>query len=104
MSPRRTILALAHGRQRRMGQAAVPTFATASAPLAAGGPLIQKLDPGHSTPGGTLVALIPIVLLWVLRAVLRMSAWKPVVIGAVVPLILAIPVWGAPPGATFGAW
>src|ERR1700761_6505809 len=104
MSPRRTILALAHGRQRRMVQAAVPTFATASAPLAAGGPLIQKLDPVHSTLGGTLVALIPIVLLLVLLAVLRMSAWQAVVIGAVVTIILAITVWGAPAGTTFGAW
>ena len=87
-----------------MVQAAVPTFATASAPLAAGGPLIQKLDPVHSTLGGTLVALIPIVLLLVLLAVLRMSAWQAVVIGAVVTIILAITVWGAPAGTTFGAW
>jgi lactate permease len=77
-----------------------------SAPLlgVASGPLIQKLDPVHSTLGGTLVALIPIVLLLVLLAVLRMSAWQAVVIGAVVTIVLAITVWGAPVGTTFGAW
>jgi lactate permease len=79
-------------------------FALASGPLAAGGPLIQKLDPVHSTLGGTLVALIPIVLLLVLLAVLRMSAWQAVIIGAAVTIILAITVWGAPVGTTFGAW
>src|SRR6201996_9223343 len=70
----------------------------------ASGPLIQKLDPVHSTLGGTLVALIPIVLLLVLLAVLRMSAWQAVIIGAVVTIVLAITVWGAPAGTTFGAW
>jgi lactate permease len=75
-----------------------PMFSVAS------GPLIQKLDPVHSTLGGTLVALVPIVLLLVLLAVLRMSAWQAVVIGAVVTIILAITVWGAPAGTTFGAW
>ena len=79
-------------------------FASASGPLAAGGPPMQKLDPVHSTLGGTLVALIPIVLLLVLLAVLRMSAWQAVVIGAVVTIVLAITVWGAPVGPTFGAW
>ena len=43
-------------------------------PKATATTLIQKLDPVHSTLGGTLVALIPIVLLLVLLAVLRMSA------------------------------
>ena len=81
-----------------MIQAAAPTFVTAS------GPLMQKLDPVHSTLGGTLIALIPIVLLLVLLAVLRMSAWQAVVIGAVVTIVLALTVWGAPAGGTFGAW
>jgi lactate permease len=81
-----------------------PTFTVASGPLAAGGPLVQKLDPLHSTLGSTLVALIPIVLLLVLLAVLRMSAWQAVIIGAAVTIILAITVWGAPTGTTFQAW
>jgi lactate permease len=65
---------------------------------------VQSLDPAHSTFGSTLIALIPIVLLLVLLPVLRMSAWQAVIIGAVVTIILAITVWDAPVGGTFGAW
>jgi len=65
---------------------------------------VQSLDPAHTTLGSTLVALIPIVLLLVLLPVLRMSAWQAVTIGAVVTIILAITVWNAPVGGTFGAW
>jgi lactate permease len=65
---------------------------------------VQSLDPAHSTFGSTLIALVPIVLLLVLLPVLRMSAWQAVIIGAVVTIILAITVWGAPAGGTFGAW
>ncbi len=88
----------ADGRQRTHGLQAGPLFSVAS------GPLIQKLDPVHSTLGGTLVALIPIAVLLILLAVLRMSAWQAVVIGAAITIILAITVWGAPAGTTFGAW
>ena len=65
---------------------------------------VQSLDPAHSTLGSTLIALIPIVLLLVLLPVMRMSAWQAVIIGAVVTIILAITVWGAPVGGTFAAW
>ncbi|MGH3252575.1 MAG: L-lactate permease [Trebonia sp.] len=65
---------------------------------------VQSLSPAHSTWGSTLIALIPIVLLLVLLPVLRMSAWQAVIIGAVVTIILAVTVWSAPVGATFGAW
>jgi len=65
---------------------------------------VQSLAPAHTTLGSTLVALIPIVLLLVLLPVLRMSAWQAVTIGAVVTIILAITVWNAPVGGTFGAW
>jgi lactate permease len=64
----------------------------------------QSLNPAHSTWGSTLIALIPIVLLLVLLPVLRMSAWQAVIIGSVVTIILAVAVWGAPVGGTFGAW
>jgi lactate permease len=64
----------------------------------------QSLNPAHSTWGSTLIALIPIVLLLVLLPVLRMSAWQAVIIGSVVTIILAVTVWGAPVGGTFGAW
>jgi len=62
---------------------------------------VQSLDPAHSTLGSTLVALIPII---VLLPVPRMSAWQAVIIGSVVTIILAITVWNAPVGGTFGAW
>lgn len=65
---------------------------------------VQSLDPAHSTWGSTLIALIPIVLLLVLLPVLRMSAWQAVIIGSVVTIVLAVTVWGAPVGGTFGAW
>jgi lactate permease len=65
---------------------------------------VQSLSPAHSTLGSTLIALIPIVLLLVLLPVLRMSAWQAVIIGAVATIILAVTVWSAPVGGTFGAW
>jgi lactate permease len=72
--------------------------------LAAGSSFIQSLNPAHSTLGSTLVALIPIVLLLILLPVMRMSAWRAVIIGSVVTIILAITVWSSPMGGTFGAW
>lgn len=94
-----------------MFQAAAPSFLiTAAKPLtagagslAAGSPFTQSLNPAHSTLGSTLVALIPIVVLLVLLPVLRMSAWRVVIIGAVVTMILAITVWHTPTGKAFGA-
>ncbi len=65
---------------------------------------VQSLDPAHSALGSTLVALVPIALLLVLLPVLRMSAWRAVIIGAVVTIILAITVWQAPVSGTLGAW
>jgi lactate permease len=65
---------------------------------------VQSLNPAHSTWGSTLLALVPIVLLLVLLPLLRMSAWQAVIIGSVVTIILALTVWGAPAGGTFGAW
>ena len=65
---------------------------------------VQSLNPAHSTVGSTLIALIPIVVLLLLLPVLRMSAWQAVIAGAVVTIILAITVWKAPVGGTFGAW
>jgi lactate permease len=65
---------------------------------------VQSLNPADSTLGSTLIALIPIVLLLVLLPVLRMSAWQAVIIGSVVTIVLAVTVWGAPAGGTFGAW
>jgi lactate permease len=83
---------------------AAPALTSGSRSLAAGSSFVQTLDPLHSTLGSTLLALVPLALLLVLLAVLRMTAWQAVIIGAAVTIILAITVWGAPAGGTFGAW
>jgi lactate permease len=44
------------------------------------------------------------VLLLVLLAGLRMTAWQAVIIGAAVTIILSTTVWNAPAGGTFKAW
>jgi lactate permease len=64
----------------------------------------QKLDPLNSILGSTLVALLPLALLLVLLAVMRVTAWLAVIIGAVVTIIMAITIWGSPAGHTFQAW
>jgi lactate permease len=64
----------------------------------------QQLIPLNSTLGSTLVALLPLALLLVLLAVMRVTAWLAVIIGAIVTIIMAITIWGAPAGPTFGAW
>jgi lactate permease len=64
----------------------------------------QHLNPLHSILGSTLVALLPLALLLVLLAVMRVTAWLAVIIGAVVTIIMAIAIWGAPAGPTFQAW
>src|SRR6266513_5654220 len=64
----------------------------------------QQLNPLNSILGSTLVALLPLALLLVLLAVMRVTAWLAVIIGAVVTIVMAITIWGAPAGPTFGAW
>ncbi len=64
----------------------------------------QQLIPLNSTLGSTIVALLPLALLLVLLAVMRVTAWLAVIIGAVVTIIMAITIWGAPVGPTLGAW
>ena len=64
----------------------------------------QPLNPVHSVLGTTLVALAPIVVLLLLLAVFRLSAWKAVIIGAAITLVLGIAVWSAPVGSSFRAW
>src|SRR6266571_3742587 len=64
----------------------------------------QQLNPVSSTLGSTLVALLPLALLLVLLAVMRVTAWLAVIIGAIVTIIMAITIWGSPAGATFKAW
>ncbi len=64
----------------------------------------QDLIPLNSIFISTLVALLPLALLLVLLAVMRVTAWLAVTIGAIVTIIMAITIWGAPAGPTFQAW
>src|SRR6266516_452643 len=64
----------------------------------------QQLVPLNSTLGSTFVALLPLALLLVFLAVMRVTAWLAVIIGAVVTIIMAITIWGSPAGPTFQAW
>jgi lactate permease len=73
----------------------------------------QVIDPLGSLTLTCVVALIPVCLLLILLAVLRVTAWAAVLIGAIVTFILAIGVWKMPLGdgalaylygAATGAW
>jgi lactate permease len=64
----------------------------------------QVLDPAHSTLGSMLLALIPAVVLLLLLAAFRMSAWKAAIIASVVTLVLAVTLWNAPVGGSFAAF
>jgi hypothetical protein len=61
----------------------------------------QHLNPLNSILGSTLVALLPLALLLVLLAVMRVTAWLAVIIGAIVTIIMAITIWDSPVGPTF---
>ena len=64
----------------------------------------QQLNPLNSLLGSTLVALLPLALLLVLLAIMRVTAWLAVIIGAVVTIIMAITIWDSAAGPTFQAW
>src|SRR5215831_8928161 len=72
--------------------------------LTAASVFTQHLNPLNTIFGSTLVALLPLALLLVLLAVMRVTAWLAVIIGAVVTIIMAITIWDAPVGTTFKAW
>src|ERR1700691_1298165 len=57
---------------------------------------MQILDPTGNLFVTWLVALVPVVLLLVLLAGLRLSAWIAVLIGSVVTFLLALFVWKMP--------
>src|SRR5205085_11158912 len=63
-----------------------------------------QLNPLKSIRGSSLVALLPLALLLVLLAVMRVTAWLAVIIGAVVTIVMAIAIWDSPAGPTFQAW
>jgi lactate permease len=58
----------------------------------------QVVDPMGNLALTCVIALIPVCLLLVLLALLRLTAWAAVLIGAVVTFLLAIVVWGMPLG------
>ncbi len=58
----------------------------------------QVLDPTGNLFVTWLIALIPVALLLVLLAVLRVTAWLATLIGSLVTLVLGILVWGMPIG------
>ncbi len=64
----------------------------------------QVLNPLHSVAGSALVALVPIALLLVLLAVLRVTAWLAVIIGSVVTVVLGCAVWHAPFANAMGSY
>ncbi|HEY1346380.1 MAG TPA: L-lactate permease, partial [Streptosporangiaceae bacterium] len=75
-----------------------------AATVSAASVFTQHLNPLNTILGSTLVALLPLALLLVLLAVMRLTAWLAVIIGAVVTIIMAITIWDAPAGETFKAW
>jgi len=64
----------------------------------------QPLTPLGGVLGSTLLALVPVAVLLVLLAVVRMSAWRAVLVGSVVTVLLAVFAWSAPFGDTLGAY
>jgi lactate permease len=54
--------------------------------------------------GSTLVALVPVLVLLIVLAVFRVTAWLAVIVGSVVTILLAILVWKMPTGQTFRAY
>jgi lactate permease len=64
----------------------------------------QTVDPLGNLGLTCLAAMIPVVLLLVLLAVYRVSAWLAVLIGSVVTFILAVWIWGMPLSDGFRAY
>jgi lactate permease len=67
-------------------------------------PFPQILDPAGSVLASTLIALVPVVVLLVLLAGFRLSAWQAVIIGSVVTVLLAVLLWGAPVSGSLAAY
>ncbi len=64
----------------------------------------QVLNPFGHLLSTALVALVPVVLLLVLLAVFRMTAWLATLIGSLVTLALAIGVWSVPASSALRAY
>jgi lactate permease len=64
----------------------------------------QVLDPAGNLLVTTLAALVPVVLLLVLLAVFRVTAWLAVLIGSIATYLIGVYVWSAPAGDTARAY
>jgi hypothetical protein len=73
----------------------------------------QIVDPLGNLFASWLVALVPVVVLLVLLAVLRLSAWLATLLGSLVTFLIAVAVWHMPLdqgalaylyGSATGAW
>ncbi|MCU4160080.1 L-lactate permease [Acidiphilium sp. AL] len=64
----------------------------------------QVLNPTGNLFLTWILALVPVVVLLVLLAVFRVSAWISVLIGAIVTFLLAVIVWGMPVGSGIRAY
>jgi lactate permease len=64
----------------------------------------QAIDPAGNLLLTTLIALVPVVLLLVLLAVLRVTAWLAVIIGSLVTVGLGILIWNAPADGALKAY
>src|SRR5690348_9447211 len=53
---------------------------------------------------GAVAALIPVAVLLLLLAVFRISAWKAVIAGSAVTIILAVTIWDAPVSNTLASY
>jgi lactate permease len=65
---------------------------------------VQVLTPLGSAWGAAVVALIPLAVLLVYLAGLRLSAWAVVLLSTVMTLWMAVTVWRAPTGQTLAAY
>jgi len=66
--------------------------------------LQQILNPAHNLGLTALLALIPFVVLLVLLAGMRVTAWLATIIGSVVTLLMAVLVWKLPLGTGLHAY
>ena len=64
----------------------------------------QPLEPAGGALGSTLIALVPVAMLLILLAALRLTAWAAVLAAGVVTFLLAVLVWDAPVGNAAQAW
>lgn len=67
-------------------------------------PFQQPLTPLGGTLGSTLLALVPVAVLLVLLAAVKLSAWQAVLVGSAVTVLMGIVLWHAPAGDTLAAY